>query len=56
MKAELFQAFVNDKEQWRVYYNQELIATFEQEQWAQDFLKVLIQEFVNYLNETYGEL
>jgi hypothetical protein len=46
MKAELFQAFVNDKEQWRVYYNQELIATFEQEQWAQDF--------VNYLNETYG--
>jgi hypothetical protein len=46
MKAELFQAFVNDKEQWRVYYKQELIATFEEEQSAQNF--------VNYLNENYG--
>jgi hypothetical protein len=46
MKAELFQAIVNDKEKWRVYYKQELIATFEEEQAAQNF--------VNYLNENYG--
>ena len=46
MKAELFKAIVNEKEQWRVYFKQELIATFEKEQWAQDF--------VSYLNDQGG--
>lgn len=44
--ATVVQAWVNEKEQWRVYFKQELIATLEKEQWTQDFL--------NYLNDQGG--
>lgn len=45
MKAKVVMAWVNMVPKWRVYFNQELIATYEQEKWAQDF--------ANYLNENY---
>jgi hypothetical protein len=45
MRARVVMAWVNMVPKWRVYFDQELIATYEQEQWAQDF--------VNYLNENY---
>jgi len=44
-RAVVIRAWVNMVPKWRVYFDQELIATYEQEQWAQDF--------VNYLNENY---
>lgn len=43
--AVVVQAWVNMVPKWRVYFNQELIATYEQEKWARDF--------ANYLNENY---
>lgn len=44
-KAIVYKAWVNDKEEWRVYYDRELLATFDTEYGA--------QTYANYLNENY---
>ena len=43
--ATVVQAWVNEKEEWRVYFNMELLATFDTEHGAQNY--------ANYLNENY---
>ena len=45
MRARVVMATINGIHQWRVYYNQELIATYEQKDWA--------QKYADYLNENY---
>jgi hypothetical protein len=46
MRAKVFMAWVNMIPKWRVYYDQELIATYEQEDWA--------QKYADYLNTQGG--
>ena len=43
--ATVVQAWVNEKEEWRVYFNTELLAAFDTEHGA--------QKYANYLNENY---
>ena len=45
MKAKVVMAWVNMIPKWRVYYEQELIATYEQEHWA--------KKYADYLNGNY---
>jgi hypothetical protein len=45
MKARVFKATVNNKDEWRVYFNMDLLATFDTEYGA--------QIYANYLNENY---
>jgi len=47
MKARVVMATINGIQQWRLYYEQELIATFANEDWAQNY--------ANYLNTQGGE-
>jgi hypothetical protein len=41
MRARVVMATVNGIHRWRVYYDQELIATYEQEDWAQNYADYL---------------
>jgi len=45
MRAIVYAAWVNTIPQWRVYYDQELLATFDNEYAA--------RLYANYLNENY---
>ena len=45
MRARVVKAWVNMVPKWRVYYNQEPIALFEQKDWA--------QKYADYLNANY---
>ena len=46
MKARVFKATVNDKDEWRVYFKMDLLATFDTEHGAQNY--------ANYLNDQGG--
>lgn len=45
MRARVVMATINGVQQWRVYYDQLLIATFVDEDWA--------QKYADYLNANY---
>ena len=47
-KVSVESVLVGDTQKWKVYYEGELIAIYEDEQWA--------HKFAGYINENYGGL